>query len=202
MRKIDVVKNRLKKIESRNEELKALMKPHQEKLAPFLKESSDLWDESRKLKEQLDDLSFEPSLAYILSTTHDKFHYRSSDHKCSYSRMNKFIYDNYKYLKISGYNPKTNIYAIELVILTGADASEVAKELSPAIKLALKAGQEGFKIFTDDLSASGIVTLQVKDGKYEIGKTSWGSSRPYKTCDTLIEAVKFCLENKLTYSRD
>ena len=200
MKKIDKVKNRLKAIDLRHDELAALMKPFQDKMEPFAKENGELWAEKRKLAEELDELAFEPSLQYILSTTYEKFHYNSNNHNGSYNRMQKFIRDNYKYLKISGYNPKTNIYALEIAISTGADVKEVAKELSPAIKLALKNGQEHFGLFTDDLSESGSLSLIIKDDKYTIGKTRHGSYRVVKSCATLLEAVGFCLENKLTYT--
>lgn len=201
MKKIEQVKKRLAAIEVREKELLVLMKPFQEKLAPFQKETGLLWEESRKLKELLDELAFEPSLQYILGGSHARFHYIDNDKNCSYHRMNKFISNNYKYLKVSGYNPKTNVYAVEFSITTGADAKEVTQELAPAIKLALKAGQDNFHLFTDDLSASGIPMLTVKDNKYEVGKTTYGSHRTYNTSDTLLGAVKFCLDNKLTYTR-
>ena len=201
MTKVDKIQKRLAAIKERMDEIDTVTRPIRKQLQPFDAEAQNLYKESRKLDEELDEAAFVPSMEYFLSTKVDKFHYEQSNKKCSYTRMHDYIDKNYKHLKISGYNPKTEIYAIQLMIRTGADVDEVTKEIGPVIKLAVKAQQTDFHLFTDDLSESGIVSLRVVDGEYHVGKTRYGSYSVYEKFKTLKQAVEYCIKNKLTYSR-
>ena len=198
MKKVEQIKKRIEAIDERQAEIAEITKPLYDQLKPFNDESSKLHSEKTKLGVNLDEASFVPSLEYFLSSTHDKFHYETGNPKCSYSRMNKHMSDNYKYVKISGYLTKTNKNAMQLTILTDVDVDDVVKEVGPAIKIALREGQNDFYLFTDDLSASGVMALKVANGEYEITKTCWGSERSRFKGKTLKEAVKYCLDNRLT----
>lgn len=196
------IEDRLKVLEARSIELMALMAPIYKQLEPLSKERGKIDNETRELFIALDELAFEPSLKYILSVTHDKFHLIDKDHNCSFHRMRRFVDDNYKHILINTFNVKTGIHAVTLNLLTGHSVDDILTEIEPVIRLALVAKQESFHLFTDDLSYNGTISLHISDGKYEISKSSRFTGRDGVTFNGLREAIEYCIRNKMTYTVD
>lgn len=194
-----ILKKKLAKLDAEIAEVSAILKPMYDALKPYQDKHIELSKKRALIDEKIKFDSFEPSLEFILSHTCDWFTYKSNG-KGSYNLMQKYMRDNYKHLTISGYNRKTNIYALQIGIKTGAALEDVVKEIERPIELAIKAGQEQFSIFDDDLSEHGSKGLTIKDGKYEVGVMAYHSYRAHETFDNLKDVVKYMIARKMTYT--
>lgn len=201
MKKVEKLQKNLAETKKRREELAVLSAPILKQLQPIQTEDGNLYDQQIKIEKEIKSLTFEPSLEYILSHTHDHFPWDENPKKCTYRKMGSYMSHNFKYLRISGYNTKTNIYAIELMLLTGASVNDMVAEITPVIDLAIKSGQENFGMFTDDLSEAGVLQLEIKGNKYKLGITRHSRYSEIKSFHTLREFVEYAVANKMTYKR-
>jgi hypothetical protein len=198
MTKIEKLQKHLKVLVERTKEIDAILKPIDDWAKPYRAEIAALRKESAEIRDKIKEMSFEPSLEFFLSHDTSYFTYHSETHSGTLCDMQKYMNKNFKYIRMDGYNVNTNIYAVEITLKHDADFKEMYKEINYAMKLAIKAKQDYFRLRTDNYNESP--RLWVKDGKFKLADDRW-SSADWKSFDTLKEALQYAIKIGWTHGK-
>jgi hypothetical protein len=191
----------LSQLEQRQEEMEYIdgaINAIREELKPIQLRMAKLSEQKNKLQVEMWKLEF--PVDFDNMTIKDLFSTPWYVLDQEYKKYSKFA-STLKYVNISGYNPTTNRRCVELKMSAEVPFKEQWKEIEPVVLAASSmANQEHFQLFTDDLSESGIPSIDYVDGKWCYQFTRYHSTHKEKEFNSIKEAAQWCYEHKLTYN--